>query len=132
MNPPTIAWLNRCRRLAKDWECLNRNALAFLRWAENPRDRVAGFRVVQLLPGVRPATAARVLDRVAEHSDPMRGLSDFTPPAAAVEYWPSFVDAVQLVNGKSAGWPDELDLVCRWYAPRSAGRGRRVIGEPSD
>ena len=29
----TIAWLNRCRRLGKDWECLNRNALAFLRWA---------------------------------------------------------------------------------------------------
>ena len=29
----TIAWLNRCRRLAKDWECLNRTALAFLRWA---------------------------------------------------------------------------------------------------
>ena len=29
----TIAWLNRCRRLAKDWECLNRNALALLRWA---------------------------------------------------------------------------------------------------
>ena len=29
----TIAWLNRCRRLAKDWERLNRNALAFLKWA---------------------------------------------------------------------------------------------------
>jgi transposase len=29
----TIGWLNRCRRLAKDWECLNSNALAFLRWA---------------------------------------------------------------------------------------------------
>ena len=29
----TFAWLNRCRRLAKDWENLNRNALAFLRWA---------------------------------------------------------------------------------------------------
>jgi transposase len=28
----TIGWLNRCRRLAKDWECLNRNGLAFLRW----------------------------------------------------------------------------------------------------
>src|SRR5215475_12872361 len=94
-----------------------KDVLAFLRWAENPRDRVAGFRVVQLLPGVGPATAARVLDRVAEHSDPMRGLSDFTPPAAAVEYWPSFVDAVQLVHGKSPGWPAELDLVCRWYAP---------------
>jgi transposase len=29
----TLAWLNRCRRLAKDWECLNRSALNFLRWA---------------------------------------------------------------------------------------------------
>ncbi len=29
----TIGWLNRCRRLAKDWECLNQNGLAFLRWA---------------------------------------------------------------------------------------------------
>ena len=29
----TIAWLNRCRRLAKDWENLNRNALSFLRLA---------------------------------------------------------------------------------------------------
>jgi transposase len=29
----TIAWLNRCRRLAKDWENLTRNALAFLKLA---------------------------------------------------------------------------------------------------
>ena len=29
----TIAWLNRCRRLGKDWECLNQNALAFRRSA---------------------------------------------------------------------------------------------------
>ena len=29
----TIAWLNRCRRLVKDWENLNRTALAFLRLA---------------------------------------------------------------------------------------------------
>ena len=29
----TIAWLSRCRRLAKDWECLNRTGRIFLRWA---------------------------------------------------------------------------------------------------
>ena len=29
----TIAWLNRCRRLAKDCEILNRKARAFLRLA---------------------------------------------------------------------------------------------------
>ncbi|MGH7088299.1 MAG: transposase, partial [Stellaceae bacterium] len=29
----TIGWLNRCRRLAKDWETRNHNALAFLKLA---------------------------------------------------------------------------------------------------
>src|SRR5208283_3948227 len=29
----TLAWLGRCRRLAKDWEYLNRKSLAFLRLA---------------------------------------------------------------------------------------------------
>jgi transposase len=29
----TFAWLGRCRRLAKDWECLTRKARAFLRLA---------------------------------------------------------------------------------------------------
>ncbi len=29
----TIAWINRCRRLAKDYENLNRSALAFIRLA---------------------------------------------------------------------------------------------------
>jgi putative transposase len=29
----TLAWLNRCRRLAKDWENLDYTALAFLRLA---------------------------------------------------------------------------------------------------
>jgi len=94
-----------------------KDVLAFLRWAENPRDRVAGFRVIQLLPGVGPATAARILDRMAEQSAPMRGLSEFTRPAAAAESWPSFLTAIKLVYGKSAGWPAELDLICRWYEP---------------
>ena len=39
--------------------------LAVLRWAENPADRVTGFRVLQLLDGIGPATAGKVLDRMA-------------------------------------------------------------------
>ncbi len=34
----TIAWLNRCRRLAKDWERLNRNALALPTLGVHPPD----------------------------------------------------------------------------------------------
>ena len=41
-----------------------KDVLALLRWADNPRNRIAGFRVLQLLPGVGPATADRCLEGV--------------------------------------------------------------------
>jgi DNA helicase II / ATP-dependent DNA helicase PcrA len=94
-----------------------KDVLAFLRFAENPRDRVAGFRVLQLVPGIGPATAARALDGVAGRADPAAALLAFAPPAAARAEWPDFVETLRLVRGKAAGWPAELDLVCRWYEP---------------
>ena len=92
-----------------------KDVLAFLRWAENPRDRIAGFRVVQLLPGAGPATAARVLDHVTGAG--VEGLDTINPPAAAAEHWPAFVEAVRLVHARTMPWPAELDLVIRWYEP---------------
>jgi DNA helicase-2/ATP-dependent DNA helicase PcrA len=93
-----------------------KDVLAFLRWAENPRDRVAGFRVIQLMPGAGPATAARLLDSMAA-ADPLAVMESFRPPAAAAEPWPAFVEAVRLTRSRAAGWPAELDLVLRWYGP---------------
>jgi DNA helicase II / ATP-dependent DNA helicase PcrA len=93
-----------------------KDVLAFLRWAQNPRDRVAGFRVIQLMPGAGPATAARLLDGMAE-ADPVSVMENFKPPAAAAEPWPAFVEAVRLLRGRAAVWPAELDLVVQWYAP---------------
>src|ERR1700751_2796343 len=59
-----------------------KDVLAYLRWAENLRDRMAGFRVTQLLPGVGPAPAARVLERLAGGVSPLVALIEFKPPAA--------------------------------------------------
>ena len=94
-----------------------KDVLAFLRWAENLRDRVSGFRLVQLLPGIGPATAGRLLDVLAEADHPFEALLDFHPPMAATEDWPAFTDVFRLVRGNTVGWPAELELVCRWYAP---------------
>jgi DNA helicase II / ATP-dependent DNA helicase PcrA len=94
-----------------------KDVLAFLRWAENARDQVSGFRVAQLLPGIGPATAGRLLDRMGETEHPLETLGDFRPPAVAAEDWPAFTDVFRLVRGNIVGWPAELELVCRWYAP---------------
>jgi DNA helicase-2/ATP-dependent DNA helicase PcrA len=94
-----------------------KDVLAVLRWAENFRDRVAGFRVVQILPGAGPATAGKLVDRVGAAGDGLTALEDFVVPAAARGHWPQFVEMIQLLRNAAAGWPAELDLVCRWYAP---------------
>jgi DNA helicase-2/ATP-dependent DNA helicase PcrA len=94
-----------------------KDVLAVLRWASNIRDRVAGFRVAQLLPGIGPGWAARLLDGMAESADPVRALGEFQPPAAAREHWPGFEGMMGTLHRDNAGWPAELDQVSRWYGP---------------
>jgi ATP-dependent DNA helicase UvrD/PcrA len=78
---------------------------------------VSGFRVAQLLPGIGPSSAARLLDSMAESTDPVRALSEFRPPAAAREHWRDFDKTIGTLRRNVAGWPAELDQVCRWYGP---------------
>ena len=68
-----------------------KDLLALLRFIENPRDRVAGFRVMQLLPGVGPASAQRVLDLMADRADPLGALSDIPAPPRSGDGWDAFV-----------------------------------------
>ena len=56
-----------------------KDLLALLRFVENPRDRVAGFRVLQLLPGVGPASAQRG-PRPHDGKRPIRSARCPTPP----------------------------------------------------
>src|SRR5690606_5256809 len=69
-----------------------KDLLALLRWLENPRDRVAGFRVLQLLPGVGPASAGRVLDAMADAPDPVAQLLATPAPPRASEGWPALLE----------------------------------------
>ena len=69
-----------------------KDLLAILRWAENPRDRVAGFRVLQLLPGVGPGTAGKVLDAMATGPDPIWALGEIPAPPRAAEGWAGLVE----------------------------------------
>ncbi|HJU31071.1 MAG TPA: ATP-dependent helicase [Hyphomicrobiaceae bacterium] len=93
-----------------------KDMLAVLRWAENPADRVTGFRVLQLLDGVGPATAGKVLDRMAGRS-PVDALATFAAPAKAVVAWRDLVALMQRLHAEAAEWPAEFDLVRQWYQP---------------
>jgi DNA helicase-2/ATP-dependent DNA helicase PcrA len=92
-----------------------KDMLALLRWAENPRDRVAGFRVLQLLPGIGPGTAGRILDVLAEAARPFDALAALPPPARS-EGWPDLV-AVATDLGNARDWPTAFSRARLWYEP---------------
>ena len=94
-----------------------KDLLALLRFVENPRDRVAGFRVMQLLPGVGPSSAQRVLDLMTDQADPLGALSDIPAPPRSGDGWDAFVQTLQTIRSGKAGWPAEIGHARRWYDP---------------
>jgi DNA helicase-2/ATP-dependent DNA helicase PcrA len=94
-----------------------KDMLALLRFAQNPRDRVAGFRLLQMLPGIGPASAAKALDAMAESPEPLTALLDMAPPPRSGADWPAFVAVMQAIGSRGAGWPSEIEQARLWYEP---------------
>jgi DNA helicase-2/ATP-dependent DNA helicase PcrA len=92
-----------------------KDVLALLRFAENPRDRIAGFRILHLLPGVGPATAQKVLDSIADSPDPAAALCALPAPPRSGGDWASFVETVSAL--RDCSWPADLELARLWYQP---------------
>jgi DNA helicase-2/ATP-dependent DNA helicase PcrA len=92
-----------------------KDLLSVLRWVQNPRSRLAGFRVAQLVPGMGPATARRLLDAMESVPDPVRVMHEFAPPGAAAQDWIDWLKVHDVLAG--GAWPDDVALAARWYQP---------------
>ena len=95
-----------------------KDVLAILRWAENPRDAVAGLRVLQLHPGVGPATARDLIERFSRDGFAASALARFTPPAAALVPWPEFCRMIERLRDGGAPWGSQVGLIRDWYQPQ--------------
>ena len=95
-----------------------KDLMAFLRWAENPIDPIAGFRVVQLLPGAGPAFARRAVDAITAASPPsLLHLASVKPPPAAREAWPALCALMLELAAPSTAWAGQIERVRRFYEP---------------
>ncbi len=95
-----------------------KDVLSILRWIDNPRGRLAGFRALRLLPGVGPAIATRCLDALAEATNPVGVLREFKAPCSAMAAWASLVTLYEQLHTRDARWPAEFESVLDWYAPQ--------------
>ena len=94
-----------------------KDALALMRFAENPRDRVAGFRVAQLLPGVGPKIAETIVGAAAE-DDGFAAMSALSLPARARAGFSAFAGLMRRLASRAAPWPGELADAVAWLAPQ--------------
>jgi DNA helicase-2/ATP-dependent DNA helicase PcrA len=93
-----------------------KDLLSVLRWAQNPRSRLAGFRVAQLIAGMGPAAARRLLEAMAAAPDAAQAMREFKPPAAAAGDWPAWLSAHDALTPGS--WPEDVAAAARWYQPQ--------------
>ncbi|HEY2257208.1 MAG TPA: ATP-dependent helicase [Variovorax sp.] len=94
-----------------------KDLLALLRFAQNPRGRMAGFRVTQMIPGIGPVTAGRLLDAMAEAAQPGAVVQAFVPPAAAQVEWARFAGIYAALRAPGLAWPADMALALEWYLP---------------
>ncbi len=94
-----------------------KDVLCVLRWAENPRDEVAAFRVLQLLPGVGPGHATRVMHHLESASFDFTVLAKLNIPPAAHVGWPTVCELMCGLR-RTAQWQGQLGTIREWYEPQ--------------
>ena len=94
-----------------------KDVLCVLRWAENPKDAVAGFRVLQLLPGIGPTAARNVIGRLSESNFVFKALKGVSVSPATVPHWSEFCASMSELGDSATPWIGQVDLLRRWYQP---------------
>ena len=95
-----------------------KDLLAILRWADNPKNRIAAFRVLQLMPGVGPGNADRCWKAFEAGGHEWSALAVFRSPTAAREDWAALLELLASIGAASARWQGQVGLARRWYEPQ--------------
>jgi DNA helicase-2/ATP-dependent DNA helicase PcrA len=94
-----------------------KDLLAVLRWADNPRNTLAAFRVIQLLPGFGPANARKAVEHLEAQSYSLESLKAFTVPQNLSADWRKLTELMLTLADPQRQWPGQVNLVREWYRP---------------
>ena len=97
-----------------------KDVMSILKWAENPKNEVAAFRVLKLLPGMGPSYASRCFEHLVMADYRLSSLRSFRPPSATWPEWVNFCDLMEVLSSAEIddrGWQAQLTAVRRWYRP---------------
>jgi DNA helicase-2/ATP-dependent DNA helicase PcrA len=92
-----------------------KDLLAVLRWADNPRNTLAAFRTLQLLPGMGPVNAGAALEQFAAGGHSFEALKAFTPPQTHEMDWRRLIELMLALSDPELQWAGQVHQVREWY-----------------
>ncbi|HWW28729.1 MAG TPA: ATP-dependent helicase [Steroidobacteraceae bacterium] len=95
-----------------------KDMMSVLRWADNPRNTIAAFRVLKLLPGIGPGTAKQALDLFEAQGFEVKSLAAFDAPQPVKMEWKKFCALFEKLADPATPWPGQVGLVKDWYKPQ--------------
>ena len=93
-----------------------KDLVALLRWMVHPQDELAAVRVLQLLPGIGPATAAQLWSVIVDTDAEVSTLLRVRVPAAARPGLEDLLRVLRSVRTESSP-PDLVERAIAWYTP---------------
>lgn len=95
-----------------------KDLVSYIRLAENPNDALAALRVLELLPGIGPRTAASLIERLAAADGDFEAWIGAPVPDAAGALWPEFVTLMRTLTAAPADdVAGQLHAARVFYAP---------------
>src|SRR5207244_2482711 len=82
-----------------------KDLMSVLRWADNPRNTLAAFRALQLLPGMGPVNARAAIERLEAGGHSFEALKAFSPPQTAEVDWRRLIELMQSLADPQRPWP---------------------------
>jgi DNA helicase II / ATP-dependent DNA helicase PcrA len=94
-----------------------KDLLAVLRWADNPRNTLAAFRVLQLLPGMGPVNARKCIELLEKEGGALEALKQYQAPQAAQSDYGKLQELLRTLAKPEQPWPGQIRQVREWYRP---------------
>jgi DNA helicase-2/ATP-dependent DNA helicase PcrA len=94
-----------------------KDLLSILRWADNPRNALAAFRAIQLLPGMGPANARKAVEHLQAHNYAFAALKDWTAPPASTHGFTKLIELLLALAEPQRQWQGQLHMAREWYKP---------------
>jgi DNA helicase-2/ATP-dependent DNA helicase PcrA len=94
-----------------------KDLLSVLRWADNPRNNLAAFRTLQLLPGMGPVNASAAIEQMEAGGHTFQALKSFKPPQTPEGDWRRLIELMLALTDPELQWLGQVHRVREWYKP---------------